>query len=623
MDKIYQLLKCLKKSETSTQRDIARETGFSLGMVNTLLKNMEEQGLIIIHSIKGRFEYELTESGNECLENILRERQMDKLHLTAKSQDLHTAVILAAGQNKDFNIPVGFLAIEGVSLIQRTVDILLDHGISKIIIVTGYQKEMYESTFKNQKEVLFVENKRYKWTGTMASLACAAEHIDSDFLLIESDYVFEKAVVTALLENEAPNCLFVNAPRGSGDEAFVELDEQGDLFRISKDIHELNHIDAELCGVNKISVSIYKKMLNIFDENKNPYLNYEYVIENLGRLYKINTCGIDDCICMDIDNQKQYNDMVNIYFPKLKKKENERNLQQLKKLFIEIMGINESEFISIEPAGGMTNTNYKVKTTTNRYILRMPGRCTETMICRSNEKVNGKFGYLLGLNVDTVYFNETSGVKVSIYIPNAKTMTGPTVRLEKNMKLTSALLRKLHTSECELKGRFNVFEELKKYEDLMAAAKVVPYENYDKARSFIDKLKSIMDRLGWDLKPCHCDLVAENLIKDEYGRMYLIDWEYAGFNDPMWDLAGHFVECEFTPSEEELFEFYYTEGKGLSEIEKEKIQLFKITQDVLWSAWTMAKEANGEDFGTYGIDRLNRGLRAIEVFSKQYERDLL
>ena len=90
--------------------------------------------------------------------------------------------------------------------------------------------------------------------------------------------------------------------------------------------------------MNKISYSIYKKMLNIFDENKNPYLNYEYVIENLGRLYKITTCGIDDCICMDIDNQKQYNDMVNIYFPKLKKKENERNLLQLKKLFIEVMG---------------------------------------------------------------------------------------------------------------------------------------------------------------------------------------------------------------------------------------------------------------------------------------------
>lgn len=56
MDKIYQLLKCLKKSDTSTQRDIAKETGFSLGMVNTLLKNMEEQGLITIHAKKGRFE---------------------------------------------------------------------------------------------------------------------------------------------------------------------------------------------------------------------------------------------------------------------------------------------------------------------------------------------------------------------------------------------------------------------------------------------------------------------------------------------------------------------------------------------------------------------------------------
>ncbi len=620
MDKIYQLLKCLKNKNQCSQRDLAKETGFSLGMVNSLLKNMEDQKLISIHAHKGRFTYQLTESGLECLENILRERHQERLSLTMKTQDLKTAVILAAGQNRDFDMPVGFLPLEDNTLIERTIHMLLEFQINKIILVTGYKKAMYEEAFKNYPEIIFVENPRYKWTGTMASLACAAPYVDSDFLLIESDYVFEKVVLSELLNHESPNCLFVNAPRGSGDEAFVELDENHDLFRISKDIHELNHIDAELCGVNRISYSIYKKMLKQFDGNKNPYLNYEYVLENIGRLYKITTCSIDDCICMDIDNQVQYNQMINLYYPKLKKKETERDLEERRQQFAQIMGIPSDGVLSIEAAGGMTNRNYKVKTKESRYILRIPGRCTETMISRTNEKVNGKFGYLLGLNVDTVYFDEQSGVKISIYIPNAQTMTGPKVRLEKNMKLVAELLSRLHNSECELRGRFNVFEEIKVYEQLMEAAHVIPYEGYAQARHSFDHLAEVMNKLGWNLRPCHCDLVAENLIKDEHGRMYLIDWEYASVNDPMWDLASHFLECEFTPSEEELFIDYYTNGQGLSAVDLQKIDLFKITQDLLWAAWTMAKEANGEDFGTYGIDRLHRGIELMKRFETTYER---
>lgn len=621
MDKIYQLLKCLKNSDHASQRDIAKACGFSLGMVNTLLKSMEEQGLILTMNNGSKFEYELSESGKECLENVLRERQMDKIKVTDKTTHRQTAVILAAGANRDFKEPIGLLPLKDTTIIDRTLEILAENGIKKYVIVIGYGKEHYIEKFKSRSDVILVENKRYKWTGTMASLACAHPYIDSDFLLIESDYVFEKTVITQLLENNNPNCLFVNLPRGSGDEAFVELDENQLLFRISKDIHELNHIDGELTGVHKVSYMIFKKMMKLFDENKNPYINYEYVMENVGRIYKINTMSIDDCICLDVDNQKQYDEMLNLYYPKLEKKEMERNLEELKQLFLKIQGINEDDFISIEAAGGMTNTNYKVKTTHNTYVLRMPGKCTETMISRSNEKVNGKLGYLLGLNVDTVYFNEETGVKVSIYIENAQTMTGSTARLEKNMKLSSALLRKLHESEVELKGRFNVFEEIHKYEKIMDEMQVTPYPRYQEARDFFTHLAVEMDQLGWNLKPCHCDLVAENLIKDQQGRMYLIDWEYAGYNDPMWDLAAHFIECEFTESEEELYERYYFDGSECSLLDKRKIKLFKITQDVLWAAWTMAKEANGEDFGTYGLDRLNRGLELIQEYQNLYERE--
>ena len=614
MEKIYQLLKCIRDNVNATQRQMAEVSGYSLGMVNSLLKSMVDEGFITVHQRNRRNCYELTPKGNECMENVIRERQMDKLNVN-KDSFVKTAVILAAGANSVFDSPIGCLMLKSQTILERIVDTCFEKGIEKIVIVVGFQKEKIKAMFEHNKNIVIVESNRYKWTGSMDSLALAKDEIKEDFLLIESDYVFEKSILSLLLENSDSTCMFMNLPKGRADEAYVELDEQEHLFKISKDIHELNRIDGECTGINKISYHMYERMLKIYANNQNPYINYEYVLENLSRIYRIPVITADVCVCMDIDNEKQYEDMLNLYYPKLRKKEKENDAQELRKLFMKVMNMNESDIYSIETAGGMTNSNYKVKTAKGNYILRMPGKCTETMISRGNEKVNGKLGFLLGLNVDTVYFDEQSGVKISRYIEDAKTMTHATVKQEENMMKVADLLSRLHNSGIELKGRFDPFVELEKYETIMEQSNVVPYPGYDQAHEFYIQSKDRLDQMGWNLKPCHCDLVSENLILDKEERMYLIDWEYAGYNDPMWDLAAHFIECEFTPVEEELFESYYQ-----GNIHQQKIELFKILQDIMWSAWTMAKEANGEDFGTYGEDRLNRALHSMEVYKNTYEK---
>ena len=136
-------------------------------------------------------------------------------------------------------------------------------------------------------------------------------------------------------------------------------------------------------------------------------------------------------------------------------------------------------------------------------------------------------------------------------------MTHPMVKLHQNMEIVANMLYKLHTSEVELKGRFNVFDEIRKYEQIMKDCHVQVYDNYPKAKQFFDDSEERLNQLGLNILPCHNDLVSENLIKDPNGRMYLIDWEYSGYNDPMWDLAAHFVECEFTEKEEEYFLMQY------------------------------------------------------------------
>jgi thiamine kinase-like enzyme len=82
-------------------------------------------------------------------------------------------------------------------------------------------------------------------------------------------------------------------------------------------------------------------------------------------------------------------------------------------------------------------------------------------------------------------------------------------------------------------------------------------------------------------------------------------------NDPMWDLAAHSLECSFSEDDEELFLSLYF-GTMPEEKYIKRILIHKICQDFLWSIWTNIKEAKGDDFGTYGIDRYNRAKRNLE-----------
>lgn len=88
--------------------------------------------------------------------------------------------------------------------------------------------------------------------------------------------------------------------------------------------------------------------------------------------------------------------------------------------------------------------------------------------------------------------------------------------------------------------------------------------------------------------------------------------QYSGLNDPMWDIAAHSLECDFSEEEEELFLNLYFENKQ-HENEKIRVAIFKICQDFLWSTWTRIKEEQGSNFGSYGLDRYNRCSRNIDI----------
>ena len=274
----------------------------------------------------------------------------------------------------------------------------------------------------------------------------------------------------------------------------------------------------------------------------------------------------------------------------------------------------EEEVLSVEQLGGMTNQNYLVKTTNKQYIVKFFGKGTEKLINRQDEKYNLELLKDLDLDVKNYLFDIEAGIKVNEYIESAITLDSTSIKTK--FDKIAPILQTIHASGKELRGEFAPFEEIKKYESLIEEK--IPYANYEAVREAVFSLEKRLPDLGVDRKSCHIDLVPENFIESPQGRLYLIDWEYSSMNDPMWDLAALFLESEFTPQEEEAFLSYYESDQ--TPVSREKIAIYKILQDVIWSLWTVYKEEQGADFGDYGVSRYQRAVKGLSYYGGSDEK---
>ncbi|MEH7333366.1 NTP transferase domain-containing protein [Neobacillus drentensis] len=520
------------------------------------------------------------------------------------------AVILAAGKSVDFEEPVSLLELDNSNLLTRHLNLLKQKGIEKIVIVTGYKKEAFDF-LKNVEGVYVAENDKYKWTGSMASLACAAEYITGDFLLVEHDIYTEEETFDQLLQNSQRSCILLANESGSGAEAFVEL-KKGYLYKISKDIAQFNKIDGEMVGISKLSFEVFSKMTEEYKENKNPYLNYEYLLLDVAREYNVGFVKMNDLIWTDIDTNEDYINARNVVLPKLKRREAQFKKEQIHELVTKALNVSEAEIESIVPFGGMTNKNFKITLTNQKdYVLRIPGVGTEAMINRFAEKINSNLVSEIGLDSPLIYFNAETGVKISEIIPNAETLNGKMCKREDIMELTTDRLRTLHQSNIPIENTWDVFKEMDKYEKLVIEAEGQFYEGYEEVRNQVKEIEKIYKAMNIQFVPCHVDPVAENMVKSGE-RLYLIDWEYSGLSDPMWDIAAHSMESVFSPEDEELFLSHYFKGEEVTDEIQTRILMNKIFQDFLWSTWTVIKEAAGDDFGSYGIHRFDRAKENIK-----------
>jgi len=178
-----------------------------------------------------------------------------------------TAVILAAGmgtrlKEKGQLAPKGFLAFGDRPIIAESLARLQRAGISRVIIVTGHLHEFYEQLAAASGGLVeTVHNPIYADSGSMYSLYVARDRIAEDFLLLESDLIYEQRALDTVTAGPSANVLLVSGRTDAGDEVYVEA-RDGKLVTMSKDRSALKgEVIGELVGITRVSRALLEAMV--------------------------------------------------------------------------------------------------------------------------------------------------------------------------------------------------------------------------------------------------------------------------------------------------------------------------------------------------------------------------
>lgn len=550
----------LNSDKKVSQRQIANELGVSLGKVNHGFSVLLNEGYI-------DNDYVPTKLGKNLL---LRKRPQ-------------RAVILAAGYGMrmvpiNTEEPKGLLEVNNEPLIERIIKQLHEVAINEIYIVVGFMKEHYEYLIDKYNVKLLV-NSHYSEYKNMYSLGLAKEYLNNSYIVPcdiwfkvnpfskvedKSWYLFSKQKVTNSIWNVGPRGSVKKVSKGQAGDRMVGV------AYVSTDDAEKLSTALTLSLENKSALEHFWE--KILEENGKFSLNGKLI--NQDNFREINS--YEELRDLDFNSSHLQNDAIQVIEDILKTDlKGIKNIRVLKK--------------------GMTNRSFFFENSANKYIMRIPGKGTDELINREWEYETYKAIRNINWTENILYLDPNNGYKLSSFIKNAHNCNSRNfVEVSKCM----SLLRKFHTKDLKVNHKFDLYGQIKFYETLRHGKSA--YRDYLEVKKRVLGLKSFIENHidKWVL--CHIDANADNFIFDANNRLYLIDWEYAGMQDPDLDIAMFAIYAMYDQKNiDRLIDIYY-QGK-CDLITRYKIYAYIAVGGLLWSNWCEYKQSLGLDFGEYSI----------------------
>lgn len=283
----------------------------------------------------------------------------------------------------------------------------------------------------------------------------------------------------------------------------------------------------------------------------------------------------------------------------------------------------DAESAVLTRQGGLTNLVYRVDVADRSVIVRIAGEGTEEYIDRAIEAHNAQAAARAGVSAELIFADPASGLMITEFINGIETMSPDLFKTRAGSPARAGrALAKLHRSGQTFEFRFELFAMIDEYLKILSTKDVSLPDGYHDIVSAAEPVKQMLSDKPVPLAPCHCDPLCENFL-DDGETMWIVDWEYSGMNDPLWDVGDLSVEAGMDSQQDaELMEAYF--GRSPSAAETGRMVIYKAMCDLLWTLWGLIQHADEnpvEDFWAYATGRFDRckALMQDPVFAEHIE----
>ncbi|RLJ58875.1 thiamine kinase-like enzyme [Litoreibacter meonggei] len=264
--------------------------------------------------------------------------------------------------------------------------------------------------------------------------------------------------------------------------------------------------------------------------------------------------------------------------------------------------------VEIQRMGGLTNLVYRVVADGQSVVVRIPGQGTEDYIDRAVEIHNTRVAEEAGVAPVVLWADSASGVMVNDCVDGIVTMIPDLFQSRAGSPARAGTaLRKLHDAPRDFQFRFELFAMIDDYLSVLSGKDTDLPEGYHKVVSDAQPIKQLLAEQPGTLVPSHCDPLCENFL-DDGTRMWIVDFEYSGMNDALWDLGDLSVEAGLTAEQDiEMLTAYFRAPP--TDAQMGRMVIYKAMCDLLWTLWGLIQHADGnpaEDFWAYSVGRFER-----------------
>jgi CTP:phosphocholine cytidylyltransferase-like protein/thiamine kinase-like enzyme len=546
------------------QRILAEVSGHSLGVVNRSLKELIKAGYLneaICPTAKAVSEY--------------------------KNKTPKRAIILAAGFGMrmvpiNTEMPKGLLEVNGEPLIERIIKQLHEVGIQEIYVVVGFMKEKYEYLM-DEYGVELVVNPDYASKNNLHSLKLVKEHLENAYIIpcdiwcdrnpFHRHELYSWYMVSDLVENESNvrvnrKMELVTVSENVGGNAMI-----GISYLTKEDSDTVSTRIKELCKNPQYDGSFWEEALY----KKDRMIVAARVVHSAD-VVEINT--YEQLREIDSDSNQLKTDAIHLICEALSAKPEEvTDITVLKK--------------------GMTNRSFLFTCKDKKYIMRIPGEGTDQLINRRQEAA--VYHAIADKNIcdDIAYINPENGYKITEFLEGARVCDSTDYE---DVKKCMSRLRDFHAMKLKVAHEFDIFGQMEFYESLWDGTPSV-YKDYEKTKANVWSLKPYIDAHAGEKILTHIDAVPDNFLfvqKNGKEEIRLIDWEYAGMQDPHVDIAMFCIYSLYNKRQvDRLIAAYFTDG--CDDATRIKIYCYIAACGLLWSNWCEYKRNLGVEFGEYSL----------------------